>query len=198
MKDKVSNIITVNGKTLTANVQLFTTLAECVKSAQSEAPIVNKLNNLVTNSVNGDALVQLDSIVQSVSKVAPLTKVAEAGPKKGKTIRDNTLDGPKQYITRVLTAQPELIDQVQAEMSKKPIVPLLNRVKVAGPKKVKAPNKSQVKKASELLAAGGATLQNYLALLSKAGLGNFTSGPNAEENVAKLAPMVQALQALTK
>ncbi len=195
MKDKTSNVLVVNGKQLTANVQTFSTYAECLKSAGSEEKIVNKLNNLVATPLANDALKQLDSIVNALSKVPYNTHEATAGPSKGKQVR-NKDDAAKQYITRVLTAQPELIDAVQAEMNKKPVLPSLNRTINRPAKAPTPPTKTQVEQAKVMLADND-KLSKFLKLANAIGQA-FSKGANQEENESKLSKVVQAVHQATK
>lgn len=118
MKVEIKESLKVGERAFKAPVLVYENWEEITKAAGSVEKPVERLNGFL--HAHGSAAELRDliaTIVEEISKVEPNEKDTGKKNAKGEAIVEQEKEAV--YVTRVLTAQPELFDKVQAELDKR-------------------------------------------------------------------------------
>lgn len=195
MKVEIKESLKVGERAFKAPVLVYETLDEALKAAGSQEVVVNRLNGFLhAHGSAGDLRDLIVETLEEVSGVAPLQKDTGKKSKDGKPIME--VEKELAYVSRVISAKPDLFDKVQASLDKKARgykakdeqgkeyeVPALQVDIKLRPPAQKGPKKLADKWKEVALAflQGKKSLEKFNKALGAAGLNTFT----AAEGVAK-------------
>jgi len=113
MKVEIKESLKVGERAFKAPVLVYENMEEINKAAGSVEKPVERLNGFLhAHGSAGDLRDLIASIVEEVSKVKPNVKDTGKKNAKGEAITEQEKEAV--YVTRVIQAQPELFDKVQA------------------------------------------------------------------------------------
>jgi hypothetical protein len=212
MKVEIKESLKVGDRAFKAPVLMYENMDEINKAAGSIDIPVARLNGFLhAHGSAADLRDLIASIVEDISKVKPNVKDTGKKNAKGEAITEQEKEAT--YVARVISAQPELFDKVQAELEKRAkgytykdengkdvVVPPLAvdiSVRVAAPK---GPKKLAAKwsEVATLFLSGKKSLEKFLAAAKKAGVGTFEPVAGAPltdpKNIESLGWLCKAYQ----
>ncbi len=199
MKVEIKESLKVGERAFKAPVLVYETIDEINKAAGNVQTVVDRLNGyLHAHGSAGELRDLIASIVEEVSGVAPITKDTGKKNAKGEAILESEKEAV--YVSRVISAKPELFDKVQqildqrargytfkddkgTEVKVGPIAVDIT-TRVAGPKKP-AKLADKWKEAAKPFLAGTKSIEKFNAALKKHGIAPFVAAEGVALTDAK-------------